>query len=321
MHFRRLLVGLSVAAASVLSGLGPGDTAPDLTGVTYVRGAAPDLSAQPTLIEFWATWCGPCRRSIPHLAELQKTHGTKLAVVGLSDEDEATVRNFVQTQGEAMAYTVGVVPKDVRAAYMAGRDGIPCAFLVTPQKRVAWVGHPAAVDEVLAPVVSGRFDLERAAVIAPLEKALDGAMRSRNAALITEAADAPLAKAPAHASALRIRIALARQAGDVRAARRVYEKVDVAALSDAEAGAMAHALLAEPDLAFRFPDLARRFIERVCALAPGRPAALVLQARYAYVIGRLDEAIALQEKAAAADPQAAAGLEYYRRVRTLRDTP
>ena len=145
MAWRRLLLASVALLASGLLALGPGDAAPALDGVTYVKGQAPDFAAQWTLVEFWATWCAPCKRTIPHLTELLKQHGAKLAVVGLSDEDEATVRPFVQAQGEAMGYSVGLVPKDTRERYMQGRSGIPCAFLVSPQKQVAWVGHPAAV--------------------------------------------------------------------------------------------------------------------------------------------------------------------------------
>ncbi len=318
---RRLLLAFVAMLASGLLALDPGAAAPALEGVVYVKGAAPDLAAQWTLVEFWATWCGPCKRSIPHLTGLRRQYGEKLAVVGLSDEDEATVRPFVLAQGDAMGYTVGLVPKETRERYMAGRGGIPCAFLVSPQKQVAWVGHPAAVDAVLQQALEGRFDLERIQRVEPLEKAFAGALQSRNLDLIVAAADALLAEDPAHGEALRMRIAMARQKRDLAAARTAYERATAATLTPAAAEALAYALLGDADLAFRFIDLAPRLIARVQEAAPGRPAALELQARYAYVMGRLDVAIALQEKAVAADPEAAPVLAYYRQVKALRDQP
>ena len=98
---RRLMAGLAMLASGLWA-LAPGDAAPALDGVVYVKGVAPDFAAQWTLVEFWATWCGPCKRTIPHLTELRQQHDGKLVVVGLSDEDEATVRPFVQAQGAVM---------------------------------------------------------------------------------------------------------------------------------------------------------------------------------------------------------------------------
>jgi thiol-disulfide isomerase/thioredoxin len=321
MAWRRLLLASVGFLASGLLALGPGDAAPALDGVTYVKGGAPDFAAQWTLVEFWATWCAPCKRTIPHLTELLKQHGAKLAVVGLSDEDEATVRPFVQAQGEAMGYSVGLVPKDTRERYMQGRSGIPCAFLVSPQKQVAWVGHPAAVDAVLQQAIEGRFDVERAQRVQPLENAFAGALQSRNLDLVTTAAEALLAEEPAHGEALRIRVAIAHQKRDPAGARAAYERAAAATITPATAEALAYALLGDADLAFRFIDVAARFVARVREAAPAVPATLALQARYAYVCGRLDEAIALQEQAVAADPEAAPALAYYRQIKALRDQP
>jgi thiol-disulfide isomerase/thioredoxin len=321
MALRRLLLAAAVGLAAGLCALEPGDPAPALAGVVYVKGSAPDLAAQWTLVEFWATWCGPCKRTIPHLTGLLQRHGTKLAVVGLSDEDEATVRPFVRAQGDAMGYAVGLVPKDTRERYMQGRSGIPCAFLVSPQLRVVWVGHPAAVDAVLQEAVEGRLDVERTRRLQPLEKAFAGALQSRNLDLVATAADALLAEDPGHGEALRVRVAVARQQGDAAAARAIYEKAAAAALAPATAAALASTLLSDADLIFRFVDLTPRLIARVREAAPDSAATLALQARYAYVTARLDEAIALQEKAAAADPAAAPVLLYYRQVKALRDQP
>src|SRR6267143_1811278 len=52
----------------------------------------PDRKGKFVLIDFWATWCGPCRKAIPELNALHKKFGDKLVVIGVSDETEAKVR-------------------------------------------------------------------------------------------------------------------------------------------------------------------------------------------------------------------------------------
>jgi thiol-disulfide isomerase/thioredoxin len=74
---------------------------------------AVDLAAgkgkQTYVVEFWATWCGPCRVSIPHLTELQKKFKTQgVTFIGVSDETEDKVKPFVDKMGDKMDYTVAV---------------------------------------------------------------------------------------------------------------------------------------------------------------------------------------------------------------------
>ena len=77
-----------------------GDAAPPLEIAEWVKGDAVDLSEAKgknvVVVEFWATWCGPCRVSIPHLTEMQKKLEERGVIfVGVSDEDSATVKPAV----------------------------------------------------------------------------------------------------------------------------------------------------------------------------------------------------------------------------------
>ena len=56
----------------------------------------------------WATWCPPCLKSIPHLTELQKKYKDTCIFVGVSDEPEGTVKNFVNKMGNQMDYCVAI---------------------------------------------------------------------------------------------------------------------------------------------------------------------------------------------------------------------
>lgn len=80
---------------------------------------------KPLVIEFWATWCAPCRKNLPHLASLQRKYGDRLVVLGLTVEDPASdmekVRAYVQAQG--VNFTVAFAP-DSLFQFMNARPDI-----------------------------------------------------------------------------------------------------------------------------------------------------------------------------------------------------
>lgn len=128
-----------------------GDKAPELS-LEFVQGEPVNIAAgagkHVYVIEFWATWCGPCRYTVPHLNDLQQKYGDQgLVVIGISDEPPETVRPFMEEMGDAMTYRVALDPKDTTARrYFLGfgvRTTIPHAFVVDGNGRVAWIGHPA----------------------------------------------------------------------------------------------------------------------------------------------------------------------------------
>lgn len=106
----------------------------------------PDLKANNLyLVEFWATWCPPCRQSIPHLNELVKKYqNKKITFIGISGEDEATVSKFMEEQ--KFEYTVCIDPTNKMAAELNVK-GIPAAFLLNPEGKILWNGHPMTLTE------------------------------------------------------------------------------------------------------------------------------------------------------------------------------
>lgn len=119
------------------------------------------------VVEFWATWCPPCRASIPHLTELAKKFKDKNVVfVGISAEDVDTVAPFVEKMGDKMDYNVAVDnDRKTDKAYMEPfqAEAIPHAFVVDKQGRIVWQGHPMmGLEDTLSQIVSGKFDLEAA---------------------------------------------------------------------------------------------------------------------------------------------------------------
>jgi len=103
----------------------------------------PNTTGKFVLIDFWATWCGPCRQSIPHLNQLQAKFKDQLVIIGLSDETEAEVRQMKSPQ---MNYAVGIDPAGTMSKAMNVR-GIPHAIILDPSGIVRFEGHPAHLNE------------------------------------------------------------------------------------------------------------------------------------------------------------------------------
>lgn len=127
------------------------------------------------VVEFWATWCGPCVASMPHLVELQEQFGEKgVQIISISDEDMDTVNAFLdrKVQGDAgektyreltSAYCLTTDPDNSsQTEYMqaAAQNGIPTAFVVGKDAKIEWIGHPMELDDVLTKVVEGTWDRE-----------------------------------------------------------------------------------------------------------------------------------------------------------------
>ena len=159
---------LALALVRVATAAELGDAAAPLQIAEWIKGKPVDLSTtkgkQIVVVEFWATWCGPCRTSIPHLTELQKKF-KDVVFVGISDEDAPTVKKFVAKMGDKMDYTVAIdTDRKTSAGYMAafGIGGIPHAFIVDKDGRTVWQGHPMdGLEEALTEVVAGKFDLAK----------------------------------------------------------------------------------------------------------------------------------------------------------------
>jgi len=124
------------------------------------------------VIEFWATWCGPCIASMPHLSEIQEKFADQgVQIISVSDEKLEQVESFLeknvrgkddQTYAELTNnYCLTVDPdrsvhKDYFAA--AGQRGIPCAFIVGKTGKIEWIGHPMRMDSPLQQVVDDEWD-------------------------------------------------------------------------------------------------------------------------------------------------------------------
>lgn len=111
--------------------------APELVVEKWLNGE-PDLKGKFLLIDFWATWCGPCKRAIPELNRWYEKYKDKLVVVGLSDETETKVSAMKQP---VIGYYSAIdTQKRLKSTYQV--TGIPHVVLIDPQGIVRWEGFP-----------------------------------------------------------------------------------------------------------------------------------------------------------------------------------
>ena len=93
------------------------------------------LRGKVVLLNFWATWCGPCREEIPSLIALQKLYKDRLQIVGMltDDDDEAMLRKLIEAEG--INYPVALATPELRMEY-GGIPALPTLFVINPDGRV-----------------------------------------------------------------------------------------------------------------------------------------------------------------------------------------
>jgi len=287
------------------------------------------------IVEFWATWCGPCRVSIPHLNEVYTKFKDKgLVVIGQDcwENDESLVEPFVKQMGDKMTYRVVLDDKEdskrgkMAESWMAaaGQNGIPAAFLVDKQGLVAWIGHPMQLKEgVIEQVLEGKFDLKLAAAdyeartkkeaqeqaemmknqtqIKKFAKQLSEAMKDKR----WDEAESALGEIEkllpegqrANIGLTRINILLTK--GDAKAASKLAGEISSANKDNAMLqNQIAWELLTHKGIEDRDLDMAEKIATRASDAAQGKdPAILDTLARALFLQGKKDKAVALQEKA------------------------
>ena len=117
-----------------------GDTAPSLKADAWLQGEPIKAFAPGNVyvVEFWATWCGPCIVMMPHMSEMQAAYKSKnVTFIGFTAKDPGNTRDkveaFVTKRGPKLGYTFAYADDaETKDAWMkaAGQNGIPCSFVV-----------------------------------------------------------------------------------------------------------------------------------------------------------------------------------------------
>jgi len=156
-----------------------GDKAPPVRATKWLQGK--EVSAftegKVYVMEFWATWCGPCIVMMPHMGELQAQYKDKVTFIGFSAKDQNNplekVQALVEKRGPKLGYTFAFA--DDRETYdmwmkPAGQGGIPCCFVVDKEGKIAFIGHPMYLDVVLPKVVAGKWTEADVKAVGAIEK-------------------------------------------------------------------------------------------------------------------------------------------------------
>lgn len=154
--------------------LGIGSTAPELR-VSWLKGTPVTSFSGDKLyvVEFWATWCGPCKAAMPHLSELAKRYEGKVVFIGVDvwekgfqtksyDSFTPMLKEFVESMGDKMAYNVAMDNNDL---YMAknwmeasGQQGIPASFIIKGGQ-IVWIGHPHVIEKTIDEILAGTYNM------------------------------------------------------------------------------------------------------------------------------------------------------------------
>ena len=156
-RYRITLCCIIALLAVALPALGDlvGQPAPPLHIASWIKGGPTDIfdGHRIYVVEFWATWCSPCRAVFPHLTALQAAYGNRVEIVAVTDETLDVVTPFVTDWNAYMGYTIACDPSvETRLAY--GAEWIPQAFIVGTDGRISWQGHSADLDEPLEAAVA-----------------------------------------------------------------------------------------------------------------------------------------------------------------------
>ncbi len=115
---------------------------PDISVAQWLT-PAPDVNGKFILVDFWATWCAPCRQSIPHLNGLAARFKDQVVVIGISDEPASDI---VKMASPKILYYVGT-DTEARSSKAVGVTAIPHSLLIDPDGFVRFEGNPIYLTE------------------------------------------------------------------------------------------------------------------------------------------------------------------------------
>lgn len=154
-----------------------GSPAPALKVSRFLKGE-PVAAFEPGkiyVVEFWATWCGPCIQAMPHVSELQ-TRYPKVTFIGVNvwENDDSAAEGFLEAKGQELNYRIACddIPEGgnrndgaMAKTWLAAAEvrSIPTAMVVDAKGRIANIGHPMGLEECLPQIISGKWDMAAAA--------------------------------------------------------------------------------------------------------------------------------------------------------------
>ncbi len=323
-----IVCGLVISSTSVGQDLAIGDKAPVLDVEHWVSNGNGEFKeitefkkGKVYVVEFWATWCGPCIASMPHLSELQKEHAEAgLQIISISDEDLETVEEFLEgdvrggdgTYAELTStYCLTTDPDgESQEEYMeaAGQNGIPAAFIVGKDGKIEWIGHPMEIDEPINAILNDKWDRDAYAAdqtaMEELMGELQELMQEDDAEAALELVEENMSEFKTESLKARlkqIRLSLLMTTGGEKAAEALGEFAEANKEDPMMLNQMAWAIveqdMAGEDVDKAVIDAAAKAAQYAVEAAPEDGAIMDTLAHLLYLQGDLDKAIEVQTKA------------------------
>lgn len=150
-----------------------GDNAPELRVKKWLKGEPVEEleKGKVYVVEFWATWCAPCKASMPHLSALAKKYKGQATFIAMDVFEQKTGTTIAQVQavvnemGKKMDFPVAAEDSNFMARdwlESAGEFSIPNTYIIDRDGKVAWIGHPEDLDKVLPKVMNSTWDINAA---------------------------------------------------------------------------------------------------------------------------------------------------------------
>ncbi|MBT8485241.1 MAG: redoxin domain-containing protein, partial [Phycisphaerae bacterium] len=270
------------------------------------------------VLEFWATWCGPCIMGMPHLSELQERYADyDVTIIGVSDEPLPTVIDFLfkkdkrdgKLHNDRTKYVLTTDPDEsVKNDYFraAGRTGIPCAFIIGKDSHVEWIGHPAQMDAPLEAIVFDTWDRdeyrEKAAKKQAQQTKLRAAYQSEDWDTVLDIFDSMIEADPKNVSLMmqKFNLLLLEMDKPMKAYSLGYQLLEHGWDDAAMLNAIAWTVADDKRVNDRNLDFAKKAALRANELTEGKDAAIMdTVARIYFEQGRIQKAVEWQRKAVA----------------------
>lgn len=131
-----------------------GDQAPNIYITNWIENVPEDKSLRDRIIvlEFWATWCGPCIAAVPHMNELQKNYNNdEILFISLTYENvEKVKRTLARVNFKSSVATD--TTRTTQIQFGDGESGIgsyPITFVIDNENRIQWIGSPSSLSKVV----------------------------------------------------------------------------------------------------------------------------------------------------------------------------
>ncbi len=173
-----VLLAVVASVSAEVAAFNIGQPAPEFKAGRWVK-YGPITRLEPGqiyIIEFWATWCSPCRAAMPHLTKLAHEHKGKVTVIGVDlferlpgAEADRAVDKVINQMGKDADYPIC---RDTPDDYLLKNwftptkaGGIPTTIVVDGAGKIAWIssGMPFELDRVVKELLAGKFDYAKSA--------------------------------------------------------------------------------------------------------------------------------------------------------------